>query len=167
MHIEILVEGQAERTALEPLLIKIIGPYNQPHTWRIHKHRGIGQLPDNPLTPPNPKDPTLLHNLPSKLRAYGKSLSGNEAVVILIDLDNRPDCRLFKQDLLDLLQYCSPPPNSLFRIAIEELEAWFLGDRPAILRAYPHTKQNELINYIQDSQCGTWKSLQMLHTQEV
>lgn len=67
MHFEILVEGQAELTALSILIPKIIGEYDNPHTWRIHKHRGIGRLPDDPMKAPNPKDSTLLHQLPAKL----------------------------------------------------------------------------------------------------
>lgn len=159
MHLEILVEGQSERTALEPLLTKILGPYNQPHTWRIHKHRGIGKLPENSTAKPNPKDPTLLHNLPSKLRAYSRSLQENEAVVVLLDLDSHPDCRAFKKSLTVLLNDCSPGLKSLFRIAIEELEAWYLGDITALLEVYPSVNNAVLAGYIQDSQCGTWEKL--------
>jgi Domain of unknown function (DUF4276) len=159
MHFEILVEGQSDITALEPLLTKILGPYRQPHTWRIHKHRGIGRLPDDSAAKPNPKDPTLLHNLPSKLRAYGKSLQDGEAVVVLLDLDDRPDCNSFKQSLTNLLSDCNPAMKSLFRRAIEELEAWFLGDNTALTSAYPGANNIVLAGYIQDSQCGTWEKL--------
>lgn len=159
MHFEILVEGQSERTALEPLLTKILGAYKNPHTWRIHKHRGIGRLPDDPAARPNPKDPTLLHNLPSRLRAYGKSLENNQAVIVLVDLDDRADCRAFKQEMASLLGHCDSPPKCKFRIAIEELEAWYFGDRAALKRAYPDAEDNILDTYIQDSQCGTWEKL--------
>jgi hypothetical protein len=159
MHLEILVEGQTEITALEPLLTRILGPYRQHHTWRIHKHRGVGKLPDNPAEKPNPKDPTLLHNLPSKLRAYGKSLQNTEAVVVLLDLDSLPDCKVFKRSLTALLNDCNPDMKSLFRIAIEELEAWFLGDKAALIEAYPNVNKTVLSGYVQDSQCGTWEKL--------
>lgn len=159
MHLEILVEGQSDITALEPLMVGVFGQYRQPHTWRIHKHRGIGSLPDNPAAKPNPKDPTLLHNLPSKLRAYSKSLQDNEAVVVLLDLDDRPDCMAFKQSLTALLNDCKPEMKSLFRIAIEEIEAWFLGDRAALTEAYPNANKAVLAGYVQDSQCGTWEKL--------
>ena len=159
MHLEILVEGQSERTALEPLLVKILGSYGHPHTWRIHKHRGIGKIPTNPLDRPNSKDPTLLHNLPAKLRAYGKSLTRDEAVVVLVDLDDRKDCVTFKKEMINLLEYCDPAPRYLFRIAIEELEAWYLGDQTALISAYPNADINALAQYIQDSQCGTWEVL--------
>ena len=159
MHLEILVEGQSELTALEPLLTKILGPYKQPHTWRIHKHRGLGRLPDHPETKPNPRDTTLLHNLPSKLRAYSKSLQENEAVVVLLDLDSHPDCKEFKLSLTALLKDCHPEMKSLFRIAIEELEAWYLGDNAALAQTYPNANKGILVGYVQDSQCGTWEKL--------
>lgn len=159
MHLEILVEGQSERTALELLLTKMLGSYGNPHTWRIHKHRGIGDFPVDPAARPDPKNPTLLHNLPSKLRAYGKSLGDAEAVIVLVDLDDRPDCRAFKQELRNLLTLCHPVPRCKFRIAIEELEAWYFGDRLELTAAYPHADETVLAAYVQDSQCGTWERL--------
>ncbi len=159
MHFEILVEGQGELTTLSTIMLKIIGDYSEPHTWKIHKHRGIGSIPDDPRQMPDRRNNSLLHNLPSRLRAYGKSLTENDIVVVLVDLDDRADCRAFKNDLLELLQYTDPAPRVLFRIAIEELEAWFLGDRSAIREAYPTADFNRLRDYIQDSQCGTWEKL--------
>lgn len=159
MHFEFLVEGQAELTALSILMRHILCEYGEPHTWRIHKHRGIGRIPDNPAERPNKNDQTLLHNLPSKLRAYGDEDRKDVVVVVLVDLDSRADCKIFKDSLIDLLAYCPNRPNTLFRIAIEELEAWFLGDKEAIRGAYPDVKEGVLNGYVQDSQCGTWEKL--------
>ncbi len=159
MHFEILVEGQVELTALSILMEKILGTYKAPHTWKIHKHRGIGRLQDNLQAKPNPNDHTLLHNLPSKLRAYGSTMKEDEVVVVLVDLDDKEDCIGFKEQLRKTLDICPQRPNTLFRIAIEELEAWFLGDRQAILAAYPNAKADVLNAYVQDSQCGTWEKL--------
>jgi hypothetical protein len=157
MHFEILVEGQSELTALSILMGKILCEYGNPHTWKIHKHRGIGRIPDYPEAKPNKNDPTLLHNLPSKLRAYGSEGRDDVVVVVLLDLDDRPNCASFKKELTDLLNFCPQKPKTLFRIAIEELEAWFFGDQQAIKQAYPDAKQQVLDSYIQDSQCGTWE----------
>jgi len=160
MHFEILVEGHTEHIALTSFLMpKIIGDYSKPHTWKIHKHRGIGCLPEDKTTLPNKHDRTLLHNLPSKLRAYGKSMNDENIVVILVDLDNRTDCIAFKNELLSLLNYCEHKPKLLVRIAIEELEAWYLGDREAIISAFPKANQKVLDQYKQDSQVGTWEVL--------
>jgi len=47
----------------------------------------------------------------------------------------------------------------LFRLAIEEIEAWYLGDQDALLAAYPRAKRNLLEKYEQDSACDTWELL--------
>jgi hypothetical protein len=159
MHFELLVEEQSARTALEPLLAKILGPYGEPHTWRIHKHQGKGALPVDLDARPNPKDRSLLQNLPASLRAYGKSLVEGQAVVVLVDLDDDGDCTDFKGRLTEVLGHCQPPPTTLFRIAIEELEAWFLGDLSAVRGAYQNAKSLILDSYVQDSVCGTWELL--------
>ena len=159
MHFEFLVEGQADLTALSILMDRILGEYQSPHTWKIHKHRGIGTIPADPSVRPNQRDQTLLHNLPSKLRAYGKENRDDLVVVVLVDLDDRSDCVAFKQELKDLQNICSPQPTVLFRIAIEEMEAWFLGDRAALTQAYPDADIAVYSRYQQDSQCGTWELL--------
>jgi hypothetical protein len=47
----------------------------------------------------------------------------------------------------------------MFRLAIEEVEAWYLGDRQALQTAYPRAKTDVLNRYVQDSVCGTWELL--------
>ena len=47
----------------------------------------------------------------------------------------------------------------LFRIAIEESEAWLLGDREAVVAAYPDAREPVLDGYVQDGICGTWEVL--------
>jgi len=159
MHFEILVEGQSEVIALSNLMDKIVGKYREPHTWKIHKHQGRGKIPENPEIPPNIRDKSLLHNLPAKLRAYGAEEKSDLVVVVLVDLDDRNDCAAFKNELVALLDYCDKKPRALFRIAIEELEAWYLGDLAALKLAYPDIKQDIFDNYAQDSQVGTWEIL--------
>jgi len=39
------------------------------------------------------------------------------------------------------------------------MEAWYLGDKEALLRAYPKAKKDILDRYQQDSICGTWELL--------
>lgn len=60
---------------------------------------------------------------------------------------------------IGVLQACSPRPTALFRIAIEEGEAWLLGDRDAVKAACPNVKEAVLNGYVQDSICGTWEIL--------
>jgi len=58
-----------------------------------------------------------------------------------------------------LLHRCNPAPTTLFRLAIEEMEAWYLGDRQALMLAYPKARKEVLNGYQQDSVCGTWELL--------
>jgi hypothetical protein len=108
----------------------------------------------------DPQRRILLDRLPKLLKGYGKSLQNVPAavVVVVVDLDDK-DCLVFKQEMVDILDGCDPQPTTLFRIAIEEGEAWFLGDRKAVKTAYPHAKVQVLNNYKQDSICGTWETL--------
>ena len=39
------------------------------------------------------------------------------------------------------------------------MEAWYSGDRQALLDAYPSAKQSVLKSYTQDSACDTWERL--------
>ena len=158
MHFEVLVEDQSGRIALESILEKILGPNYTEHSWQIRSYKGIGRLPNDLRRAPNPANRRLLHNLPSLLRAYGRRPQGSLAVIVVADSDNR-DCIVFKQELLSVLNSCNPPPTTLFRIAIEEGEAWLLGDHAAIKLAYPNAKDAALNSYVQDSVCGTWEVL--------
>lgn len=159
MHFEILVEGQTELTTLSILLPEIIGEFDNPHTWKIHKHQGIGALPIDLDQIPEKQNRTLLHNFPSKLQAYGKTMTDREMVVLLLDLDEVEDCIEFKNRLLAVLEICEPKPKLLVRFAVEEIEAWFLGDVEAIKKAFAEPKIHLLNGYIQDSICGTWELL--------
>ena len=158
MHLEVLVEDKSGSIALDHVLEKILGANGSVHTWRIHPYRGIGRLPKNLRGVGSPSGRFLLDNLPSVLRGYGKSLTGSSAVVVVVDADDR-DCMAFKQEMLSVLNACYPRPRTLFRIAIEEGEAWLLGDRAAVKSAYPSAKDAVLNGYVQDSICGTWEVL--------
>ncbi len=143
MHFRVLVEDLSGSVALRHILKMILGENGSVHSWRIHPYRGISHL---------------LKDLPSTLQAFGNSMDDFSAVVVVVDSDDK-DCIIFKQNLLNVLDGCNPRPNALFRIAIEEGEAWLLGDRAAVKAAYPCAKETILNNYVQDSICGTWEVL--------
>ena len=54
---------------------------------------------------------------------------------------------------------CHIKPETRFCLAIEEGEAWFLGDIAAIKKVYPRAKDGILTTYQNDSICGTWEQL--------
>ncbi len=159
MHFEVLIEDRSGSIALDVLLDKILGKNGQDHSWKLHPYRGIGRIPKDLRDVPNPGRQLLLDHLPRLLRGYGQSLQlGRDCVVVVVDLDDR-DCVLFKQELIGVQNACSPSPTTLFRIAIEEGEAWLLGDRSAVKAAYPNARDPVLNGYRQDSVCGTWEVL--------
>lgn len=157
MHIEILTEDSSGQRLLDHLMPKLIGPYGQPHSWRSHAYRGIGRIPTGLSTSADPSKRILLDQLPRLLRGYVRT-QGIDAVVVVLDSDVR-DCRTFLTELKSLAASCGATHLTLFRLAIEELEAWHLGDRAAVLHAYPKARMRVLDHYIQDSICGTWELL--------
>lgn len=157
MHLEILVEDSSGRRLLEAIVPKIIGPMAEPHTWNIHDYKGAGHLPPGLKGTTDPRKRVLLDRLPKLLRGYGKT-PGIDGVLILVDCDNR-DCVAFLGELQDMLARIANPPRTIFRLAIEEVEAWYLGDRAALTGAYPKARRDVLDRYHQDSVCGTWELL--------
>lgn len=157
MHIEILVEDASGKKLLEVVLPKLLGEHGDPHSWRVHGYKGVGRIPKNLSASGDPAKRILLDQLPKLLRGYGKT-PGIDAVVVVLDSD-RHNCVDFLAELKALAAGCGPVPNTLFRIAIEEVEAWYLGDRDALHAAYPRAKADVLGRYAQDSVCGTWELL--------
>jgi hypothetical protein len=160
MHFEILIEDQSGKKMLEILVPKIIG---NEHSYRIISYKGIGHIPKNLKGSSDPSKRILLDRLPRLLHGYGKTFASYppdyHAVVILVcDLDDK--CmKAFREELYGILNRCNPQPETRFCIAIEEGEAWFFGDVPAVKRAYPRAKESILRTYKNDDICGTWEQL--------
>jgi len=157
MHIEVLIEDSSGEKLLNHLMPKFLGDFGEPHTWRIHSYKGIGRLPKNLTIKGDPSKRILLDQLPRLLRGHGKTPS-TDAVVVVLDSDKR-DCRDFLSELKKLVSEINPAPLTLFRLAIEEMEAWYFGDHTALLRAYPRAKTDILSRYEQDKVCDTWEML--------
>lgn len=158
MHIEVLVEDSSGERLISALLPKILGAHGTPHTWRLHAYKGIGRIPKGLKPGTDPAKRILLDQLPRLLAGYAKVPAGIDAIVIVLDNDNR-ECGQFLQELNAIAQRSKGSFVTLFRLAIEEIEAWYLGDREALLKAYPHAKKDVLERYQQDHACGTWELL--------
>lgn len=155
MRLHILVEGSADEAFLKAWLPRFLPG----HPFIVIPHQGKGRLSAAPARKPDPKQRGLLDQLPAKLRAFGKALnSETDRVVVLVDLDDQ-DCHDLKARLTALVKQCNPRPTVLFRIAIEETEAFFLGDRMAVKKAFPAARIRRIKDYQQDSICGTWEVL--------
>ncbi|MDR2756604.1 MAG: DUF4276 family protein [Planctomycetaceae bacterium] len=161
MYFEILVEDASGKLLLEHLVPKILGPKGKPNKYRIIniqelKHRVMAKMPRH-LARTLPWDTILFQTLRIQLRAYGKSLSHkNGIVIIVVDLDYR-DFNAFYNQLESLFSMSNLVLVGGVRLAIEEIEAWLLGDPVAVRRAYPFVNEFVLKSYQQDSICGTWE----------
>lgn len=157
MFFEILIEGSSDVPVVKEILSRQFN-MRDGIDFRIHPHRGKGELPQNKLSRPDPKNRGLLDQLPAKLRGYSYLPEGY-CVVVLVDSDSN-DCRELKASLVDLYQSLDKRPRCiLFRIAVEEIESWFLADREAIIKAYPKAKIQKIHNIPPDSIVGAWEHM--------
>lgn len=150
MTLHVLVEGASEVAFFERWATRLFPG----HVIAVHRHQGKGRLPK----PQERVDATrrgLLCQLPQKLRAFAASLDpATDRVLVLVDAD-RDDCRALRRDLEEVLRSIAAPPTVLFRVAVEELEAFYLGDLAALRRAFPAHDAELARKFRPDSVCGT------------
>ncbi len=163
MRIDALVEDKSGSVLIYHVLKAILKEVNLDCPLGVYPHRGIGHLPSAAelLTPPKPNEMGLLSQLPAKLRAYNKvygNRPGELLLILVMDADNREPGALFEH-LQQVILRSSPAVATVVGVAIEELEAWLLGDPEALLKAYPEADRERLAAYQQDSVCGTWECL--------
>jgi hypothetical protein len=157
---EVLVEGASDVPAVREVLTRHFGLLENLH-FRIHRHKGRGILPDDLLGQPDPKQQTLLHQLPAKLKGFSH-LGDQACVVVLIDVDRDPCRELLGQLNSMLARLPKRPPRVLFRLAIEETESWFIADVDAVAAAYPKVraqKLQKLRRIVADEIVGAWEEL--------
>lgn len=158
MHLEVLVEDLSGKVMVEALLERLLAGAGV--TYRVISYKGLGVIPKGLRDAKDARKRILLDRLPRLLRGYGRAIESGApyAVAVVCDLDER--ClKEFRGELLAVLDSCSPRPPTRFCIAVEEGEAWLLGDHGALLLAYPRAKRHVLNAYEQDSICGTWEVL--------
>ena len=127
MHIEFLVEEPSAEAFFAEFLPKIVAGGT---TWKLIAFQGKTDL---------------LANLTKRLKGYAAWLPNDWRIVVLVDED-RGDCSKLKHQLEDAAKAAGMITKSrstdgafavLNRIAVEELEAWFLGDVEGLCTAYP------------------------------
>jgi len=157
MILRVLVEGTSDVPVVREALVRGLGRV-QGTDFQVFWHKGKGRLPANPLGPPPARDETLLGQLAAKLRAFGKN-DPRSPVVVIVDAD-RDDCLALKASLVTMLGGLPyRPRNVIFRIAVEEMESWFIADTTAVQRAYPAVNLGVLSAIAPDAAVGAWEHL--------
>jgi hypothetical protein len=160
--LELLVEEESCKEAVRILLPKILPPKAR---FNIRSFQGKADL---------------LKKLPERLDGYNNlpvPERNNLRILILVDRDDE-DCEKLKKKLEILARdkgfITKTRANGgsyqlTNRIAIEELEAWFLGDADALLAAYPSLRK-AYPNFAKRKECktpdniqgGTWETLERM-----
>lgn len=160
VYIEFLVEDTSGKLLLEKIMEKYILDYEN-IMYKINGFKGIGRLPKNFGKISEIKTYSLLNDLPAYLRGFNRSLLSlpcKKAIVVVVDCDDK-HFSTFKEELVSMSKKLDLDIDTLFCIAIEEMESWLLGDMNAVLTAYPNAKRGMLLNYEPDSIIGTWEYL--------
>lgn len=154
-HVDFLVEEPSMEAALKILIPKILPG----QSFDVKPHQG---------------KPDLLGKLQGRLLGYSRWIPADYGLVVIVDED-RENCRRLKKRLEKLARSAgfltrSRAKGSAFQlvnwIAIEELEAWFLGDVPALVEAYPGVPpalgRKSRFRDSDAIQGGTWEALEQI-----
>ncbi|MCR4689265.1 MAG: hypothetical protein K5745_06920 [Saccharofermentans sp.] len=159
MIIEILCEDKSGAVVVRRATEKICKAQGANPDINVRPHRGCGSFPKDMNAKPAKFASSLLDLLPAKLRAYNAVYRGTPVIlVIVMDSDNNDPAAL-RNSIYECASRYAPDIRSVVGLCTEEVEAWLLGDRKAILEAYPDADISVLDSYEQDSICGTWEVL--------
>lgn len=134
MHVEFLLEEPSAEALLQTLVPRILGPE---HSFELHSFQG--------------KD-DLMKKLLDRLRGYRNWLPqvyGDRWAIVVLRDEDRQDCRVIKQQMEEIAELAGLITRTaarssaierfhvVNRIAVEEIEAWYFGDIPALRSIYP------------------------------
>ncbi|MBE2237818.1 MAG: DUF4276 family protein [Caldilineaceae bacterium] len=126
-HLEFLVEEPSTEAFVRALLPRLLPDHC---TFDVHAFQG--------------KD-DLLQKLPSRLRGYARWLPLGWRIIVLVDRDD-DECQVLKRQLDSMTLAAGLQTRTaagaanwqvVNRLAIEELEAWYFGNWPAVRSVYP------------------------------
>ena len=157
MYFQFLIEDLSGSELIHQVM-KIIKKKHPSTDFDCKSFHGIGHLGVG-SNAREIKTGQILNDLPIYIRGFSRSLRFSPStIVVVLDNDER-DPILFRNQLEQVVKENEMGVECVICIAIEELEAWLLGDENAILAAYPDAKVSVLHSYNQDSICGTWELL--------
>lgn len=150
MKVHVLVEGPSERAFFDRWLPRAFAG----HQFITHPHQGKGTLPKDHKAPPLPRRFGLLDLLPATLRAYSASPEmTDDGVLVVLDADDEDPGDLEKRIGKIVTAYA--PARTMVRLAVEETEAYYLGDLRALKAAFPEADMGAAKAYVADSIVGT------------
>ena len=138
MHFQYLVEDQSGAALIRILMQKIVELYPNA-TYDCKGFRGIGGF-TRKNTIKETKTGKLLNDLATYLRGFDRSLQSFPSVIIVVLDSDDHDVQQFRSELEAVAIQNMIKIDHVFCLAVEEIEAWLLGDRHALLSAYPHAK---------------------------
>jgi hypothetical protein len=151
--IHVLVEGPSEQALLERWAPRLLGSGEV----RVHPHQGKGTLPEDLEARPDARHRGLLDQLPAKLRGFANALhSKDHHVVVLVDADD-DDPATLADGISAAAARIAPDLSVTVRLAVEETEAFYLGDQKALWKAFPGADMAKARSYTPDSIIGTWE----------
>ena len=131
-HLELHVEEVSMEAFLEAALPRMLP---EDVTFQVYPYQGKH---------------ALLKRIGDRLKGYSTRLPPEYRIVLIVDRDD-DDCERLKSRLENICENAglesrrvagSPDWQVVTRIAIEELEAWYFGDWPAVCAAYPNVSPN-------------------------
>jgi len=152
-HIEILVEEASMEAFLRASLPHLLG---ENISFEIYSYQGKSDL---------------LSRLGERLRGYAAWLPDTWRIVVVVDRDD-DNCLTLKKGLENDAITAGLTTRALkvkewqvvFRIAIEELEAWYFGDWEAVRLAYPrvgeHVARKAAYRSCDGIYGGTWEAFE-------
>lgn len=157
MHFQFLIEDRSS-AVLVKLLMEKISATHPDITYNLKPFSGLGGFTAK-NTVKETKTGKLLNDLATYLRGFDKSLQNiPAAIIVVLDNDTRDPVK-FSAELYAVADKNRVQTDHVFCIAVEEMEAWLLGDMDALTTAYPGAKVQSLRAYKQDDICGTWELL--------
>ena len=157
MHFQFLIEDHSGEILVRAIIKKIMTG-NPTITVDYKSFKGIGGFTKR-NTVRETKDGKLLNDLATYMRGFNKSLQKIDAALFVVLDNDKRDPGVFRKELQDVAQKNNITIDHVFCIAVEEMEAWLMGDENAVKTAYPSVKLRILHSYVQDSICDTWEKL--------
>ncbi|HZH97512.1 MAG TPA: DUF4276 family protein [Fimbriimonadaceae bacterium] len=152
------VEFFVEELSMEAALRELVPKIRPGLDFQIHAFAGVQDM---------------LSKLPARFRGYAGWIPDDWRIVVVRDED-RQDCRKLKAEIEQIAVRAGLVPKAkanksgqfhvLTRIAVEELEAWLLGDVPALAETYPGVPASlasrRPFRDVDGIKGGTWEALE-------